>query len=227
MIYITGDKHGVFDSLINFSYKNKLTSDDIIFIAGDVGINYNEDHNDNRVKRKLSKIKSNILCVRGNHEKRPEHISSYQIIENEWGKFYQEEEYKNLLFCIDGEEYNIDGKKILCIGGAYSVDKPWRIMYGFKWFPDEQLSKKEQEDILKKTKGEKFDFVISHTCPQKFVPIERLFPDIDQSTVDKSMEKFLDKIEKNIRYKKWYCGHWHTDKTDKKIRFIFNDIIEI
>ena len=48
---------------------------------------------------------------------------------------------------------------------------------------------------------------------------------IDQSKVDNTTEIFLDKVEEKLNYKKWYCGHYHTDKVVDKIRFMFNDII--
>ena len=56
------------------------------------------------------------------------------------------------------------------------------------------------------------DMVLSHTCPLKYEPIEVFIPGLDQSTVDKSTEKWLGKIESILDYKKWYCGHYHTAK---------------
>ena len=47
---------------------------------------------------------------------------------------------------------------------------------------------------------------------------------LDQSKVDKSMEIFLDKIEENIDYDKWYCGHFHTEKQIDKLEFMFGRI---
>ena len=55
------------------------------------------------------------------------------------------------------------------------------------------------------------------------MPYEVFMSQVDQSKVDKSTEKFLDEIEDNTDYKKWYCGHYHTDKTVDKIRFMMND----
>ncbi len=49
---------------------------------------------------------------------------------------------------------------------------------------------------------------------------------IDQSKVDNSAEEFLDKVEEKLDYDKWYCGHYHTDKSSDKIRFMFNNIDE-
>lgn len=68
----------------------------------------------------------------------------------------------------------------------------------------------------------KFDVVISHTCPLRYEPIEVFLTQIDQSTVDDGTEKWLDSIENRIDYIAWYCGHWHTDKRIDKMHFLFN-----
>lgn len=57
---------------------------------------------------------------------------------------YYEEEYPDLLFAKDGEVFELDGKKAIVMGGAYSIDKMMRLMYGYGWWPDEQPS----EEIL-------------------------------------------------------------------------------
>lgn len=44
---------------------------------------------------------------------------------------YYEEKYPNILFAIDGEIYNLNSKKTLVIGGAYSVDKEFWIYVKF------------------------------------------------------------------------------------------------
>lgn len=140
------------------------------------------------------------------------------------GKVLIEEEYPNLIFAKDGETYNIDGKKILVIGGAYSVDKQYRLLHGYKWFKDEQLTNKEMITILDKVKGKHFDIVLTHTCPYKYEPREVFMQGLYQSKVDKSMEHFLDEIEENISYDKWYCGHYHTEKQIDKLEFMFDRI---
>ena len=140
------------------------------------------------------------------------------------GKVFIEEEFPNLIFAKNGETYSIDGKKVLVIGGAYSVDKNYRIIYGYQWFKDEQLSENEKETILNKYKGKEVDIILSHTCPRKYEPTEVFMSGIDQSKVDKSMEDFLDKIEENVKYSKWYCGHYHTEKKIDKLEFMFGRI---
>ena len=220
MIYITGDTHRDFSRLD----KMEFNKDDLLIILGDAGINYCLNEEDNKFKKYLKKYNVKMFCIRGNHEERPENISTYKEVSMFGGIVYIEDEYPNLIFAKDGEVYDIDGKSVLVIGGAYSVDKEYRLMYGYKWFKDEQLTKEEMDKIYNKVKGKHFDIVLTHTCPLKYEPVEVFLSRIDQSKVDKSMEHFLDKIEESIKYDKWYCGHYHTEKGIEKIEFMFENI---
>ena len=76
-------------------------------------------------------------------------------------------------------------------------------------------------------------YILTHTCPTSMEPKDMFLPQIDQSTVDKSMEIFLERIlktleEKNVQYEKWFCGHWHTDRfVPGNFRFMFMDILAL
>jgi 3-oxoacid CoA-transferase subunit A len=141
---------------------------------------------------------------------------------------YRENEFPNILFAKDGEVYDLDGISAIAIGGAYSVDKEYRLENGWSWWADEQPSdeiKAKVEKALADNRN-KIDVVLSHTTPLKYEPTEVFLSGIDQSEVDKSTEIWLDKLEQTIDYKKWYCGHYHTEKSIDKIRFLFESIIE-
>lgn len=220
MIYITGDTHRDFTRL----HKLKGTEKDMLIVLGDAGINYYLNEEDTKYKEYLNSFKIKLLCIRGNHEERPEKINTYKEVDMFGGKVYIEENYPNLIFAKDGEVYNIDGNSVLVIGGAYSVDKEYRLMYGHRWFKDEQISKEEMNNILEEVKGKHFDIVLTHTCPYKYEPKEVFIPGLDQSKIDKSMEHFLEKIEESISYNKWYCGHYHIEKQIDKLEFMFGRI---
>lgn len=220
MIYITGDTHRDFTRLNNIKFNNN----DMLIILGDAGINYFLNDEDIRFKEYLNGLNIKLFCIRGNHEERPENINTYKEKNMFGGKVFVEDEYPNLIFAKDGEEYNMDGKSVLVIGGAYSIDKEYRLLYGHKWFKDEQLTKNEMNNIFKKANGKHFDIVLTHTCPYKYEPKEMFISFIDQSKVDKEMECFLNKIEENIDYDKWYCGHFHTEKKIDKLEFMFGRI---
>ena len=228
MIYITGDKHGDYKDVIDFCYKYNTSIDDVMIILGDAGINYYLDDRDYILKDSLKELPITLFCIHGNHEERPENIRSYKTKKFYDGIVYYEDNYPNILFTKDAEIYNFDGKSTLVIGGAYSVDKYYRLAMGYNWYPSEQPSEETKNKVIKTLKehNNKVDIILSHTCSFKYMPYEVFMSGVDQSKVDKSTEKFLDEIENIIEYKKWYCGHYHTDKTVDKLRFMMNDIDE-
>ena len=228
MIYITGDKHSDFSRVFDFCTKYKTTEKDLLIVLGDAGINYYANDKDNVLKNDLIKCPITLFCVHGNHEERPENLENYKVKEFHEGIVYYEEEYPNILFAKDGEVYNFNNKKVLVIGGAYSIDKDTRIRLGYNWYESEQPSdetKNKVIDVLKENNN-KVDIILSHTCPFKYLPREMFLEGVDQSKVDQSTEIFLDKIEDTTTYSTWYCGHFHTDKNVDNMRFMFNDIQE-
>lgn len=228
MIYITGDKHGDFKDVFIFCYNNQTTKDDILIILGDAGINYYADERDYRLKNHLLQIPITLFCIHGNHEERPENISTYKTKRFHQGIVYYEEDYPNILFAKDGEVYNFNNQKVLVIGGAYSVDKWVRLARGYKWYASEQPSEETKIKVKEVLKGlnHQVDIVLSHTCPYKYIPREMFLLGVDQSSVDNQTEHFLDTIEDNTHYRSWYCGHYHADKSIDKIKFMFHDIRE-
>ena len=68
--------------------------------------------------------------------------------------------------------------------------------------------------------------MLSHTCPLKYEPVEMFQPMIDQSTVDRSTEIWLDAIEDKLEYEKWYCGHYHTEKRIDKYAYMSKSKVE-
>jgi 3-oxoacid CoA-transferase subunit A len=224
MIYITGDIHGSLKPIFDLVEKYEPKEDDIIVILGDVAVNYTGRLRDKFIKEEMNNIGVTFFCIHGNHENRPQNIASYQ--EKNWngGRVLYEEDYPNILFPVDGDIFELEGNKCLVIGGAYSVDKFYRLRNGYNWWPDEQPSPTIKEYVEKQIKKNKIDVVFSHTCPYKYIPTECFLSGIDQSKVDNSTEQWLDTIEEAIEYKAWYLGHWHTDKRIDKMHFLFHGV---
>ena len=112
--------------------------------------------------------------------------------------------------------------KHLVIGGAYSVDKYYRLRLGYGWWEDEQPSPEIKTYVEQQVAEKKFDIVLSHTCPFKYEPTEMFLQGIDQSSVDDSTEHWLDTIEEAIEYRAWFCGHWHVNKRIDKMHFLYH-----
>ena len=219
MIYVTGDTHGKFQRITDFCEHEKTSCEDIMIILGDAGINYNGWVLDREKKELLKTLPITLFCIHGNHEQRPDTIDSYA--EKRWhgGIVYWEEDYPNLLFAKDGEIFDLDGKQTIVIGGAYSIDKMIRVIYGYGWWADEQPSdeiKRYVEEQLEK-RNWKIDVILSHTVPLKYEPREMFMTGVDQSNVDKSTEEKLE-------YQKWYCGHYHTEKKIGKVDMKYKEI---
>ena len=229
-IYITGDTHADFKDLIRQAQRFDFTERDLLIILGDVGINYFGDLRDDKSKKTLEAVPCTILCIHGNHEMRPtspEIAEKYKKIEWHGDTAYVEDNYPRFIMAEDGSRYHINERDFLVIGGAYSVDKLYRLEYGYRWFKDEQLTEEEKDNIRKKVEkhGNKEDVILAHTCPYNNRPVECFMKDVNQSTVDNSMEHFLQEIVDKIEYNALYCGHWHTEKQDGKVRIMFHDII--
>ena len=229
MYYITGDTHGDFKRILSFCDAQSFAPErDTLIIMGDAGLNYYGDDRDMALKAKVSRLPITLLCIHGNHEMRPDGIASYE--ESIWhgGKIYVEAAHPNILFAKDGEVFELNGEFAIVIGGAYSVDKYYRLARGHRWFEDEQPSEETMEKVERKlgSLDWRIDTVLSHTCPLKYEPTEVFLKGIDQSTVDKRTERWLDTIESKLKYNRWFCGHYHTDKQIDKLQFLYHRIQE-
>ena len=136
--------------------------------------------------------------------------------------------------------YNIEGYNFLFVPGAYSVDKFYRLETHKPWNPQEQLTLKEQLKLFDlvddcNINNIPIDFVIGHTFPLSIEPYYRyLFLDfIDQSTVDKNMENFLDHLsfifEENFAFKHYFGGHFHDNIYNMKDKYtmLYDNVINI
>lgn len=229
MIYITGDTHREFERIEELCNVNDTKKDDILIILGDAGINYYLDESDIALKEYLQELPVTLFCIHGNHEERPYMIDGYE--EKEWhgGIVYVESGFPDLLFARDGEIYDFNGKKTIVIGGAYSVDKYYRLSGNVPWFyteqPDEQtMSYVERQ--LDKCEW-KIDYVFSHTAPLKYEPRDIFLPNINQETIDISTEKWLDEIENRLSYEAWFLGHYHCDRNSGRTVILFEEILEL
>lgn len=229
-LFLTGDTHGKFDRIKRFCESNNTTTDDVLIILGDAGINFYLGTRDVILKEMLSEFPITFLCIHGNHEERPENIGTYKTKEWQGGIVYYEPQYPNILFAKDCELFNLNGQSYFVFGGAYSIDKSYRLaMCPQYYFASELPTENVKMQGLTKldSLGWKVDNILTHTCPLKYEPVEWFLSGVDQSAVDKTLEYYLDEIEDKTEYKKWYCGHFHGVKKIDKIQFMYEDYIEV
>lgn len=232
MIYITGDTHRDFYRIKEFCRRINTCKDDIIIILGDAGINYELGTSDKQLKNKLKQLPITLFCIHGNHEERPYLIkddNDYPLYKEKKmfnGVVYVEDDYPNIIFGKDGEYYSIGEHNFFVIGGAYSIDKYYRLAHGYKWFKSEQPSEEIKKDVeIKLAKLQyKVDIVLSHTAPLKYEPVEFFLSNVNESNIDKSTEIWLDQIESKLEYNHWYFGHYHNYKRIDKMELLFQTI---
>jgi 3-oxoacid CoA-transferase subunit A len=221
-VYLMADIHGDWRPVRDFLNRidNKYDNTDTIIILGDAGLNFFFNHRDENTKTKLNKLGINLFIIRGNHEERPEicaikYPEQWHIEEYFGNKVWVENDYPYIKYAWDKPAmYNINGYTTMVLPGAYSVDKYRRLQMGWSWFETEQLEEWEMS-IGRETLenyGYKCDLVLSHTCPIIYEPTDLFLSVVDQSMVDKAMERYLGEIEYNLDYKAWCWGHYHTHR---------------
>lgn len=220
-VLITGDCHGKVELRLT-NIKEMMPEYDpletAIIILGDVGFNYYGTKHDWKNKKHASEFGYTLYCLRGNHEDRANNTKGTKIVYDNFvhGYVFEETEFPNIKYFADEvAEYNIMGKEVLCIPGAYSVDKWYRLQNDWQWFAQEQLTEEEMRYAEKEFCGKHYDFVFSHTAPLKWEPVDLFLNCIDQSTVDKTMEIWLNKFESMISWKHWLFGHYHADRIER------------
>lgn len=194
------------------------------------------------MKRYLESLPITFMLIKGNHDQRPsKNLCELKYVDRPdvKGYFYIEPEFPSIMYTTMFGEYEVLGKKSFILGGAYSIDKNYRLdmydqgFHNYRWFYDEQMNPQELHDSreLLLSASKPWDYIFSHTCPQKYEPYDKFMSGVDQGTVDKTMEIWFDKIEETVPYKKWFCGHYHTDRISPesggKLRLMYDDIIEL
>lgn len=188
-VMVVGDIHGYWGNLNTLINHKKP---DLILQCGDFG--YWPGHK----KFEFEQLKLDNTIIRwcdGNHE-------------NHWelAKRESDEVAPGVIYMPRGSTYTLpDGRNVLFMGGADSIDKAWRTI-GYDWFPEEIITQKDILDLP----DMKIDIVISHTCPRELIPV--------MSQIDPIKDKDPSYIALSEVYKKykpslWFFGHFHYYKT--------------
>lgn len=225
MVFISGDAHGNFDKIYNFARKMQLSINNSIIILGDMGLCWRRDMQDFHYNTQLwesFKYKCKLFWLEGNHE-------NYDIIQKLPKENNMRKCSDNIYMLERGQVYNFEGKKILTIGGADSVDKFRRIKH-LSWWEQEQISDKDVAAALTH-KNEKLDYVFSHAAPAAIVDKYKYILcqlSLDEDTIDHTSENQLEILRQNLSFEHWGFGHYHTDvHLDDTYFCLFNTFEEI
>lgn len=240
-VYVTGDCHAEFSRFYPNQLKAanlSLTPDDIVIVAGDMGLPWGEENTygpedwptkwsyaDTAHLRFLKELPAAILFIDGNHE----NFDLYRDIPYV-SPFYGGKAQKladNVYHLLRGEVYTIQGKTFFTMGGATSIDKAYR-RERISWWPQEIPSYQEWEHAF--TTLDKYnwnvDYVITHTCPDVFLQNRK---DFDVWPDGCPVRQMLNRIEQQLTYGWWYFGHYHEiyDDPEMKCSWLYQNIKKI
>jgi Calcineurin-like phosphoesterase len=223
-IFVCGDIHGLPEDTKklngrNFREQKELTKEDVLIQLGDFGWVWYEIGTNKEQEYWLDWLAEKnytLAVVLGNHE-------NYDIIEalplvEKWGNEVHVLKRNNgeIYFFKRGGVYTINNRKILTIGGAESTDKEARIAH-ISWWEQEVLSHEETEYCLNEiaSHNNQFDYVLSHTCPAKYVG------NFTKKHIKLNcyVARFLDHIDDIVSCKKWHFGHFHQDKSIQRGKY--------
>ena len=199
MIYVTGDVHGDYDSLMERELHH-LKKGDKLIITGDFGFIWDNSKKELNNLKKLSKKKYDVLFVEGAHENFKK-LREYPEVDLYQGKGYK---IDHNIYCLKrGEIYVIDGKRVFTLGGGLPPyeDEPQTIPPSMP--TDDEL--KYAVDNIRKHKR-RVDLIITHEAPAS---VKRM---IDRNATVNDLNIFLDTVMKNTRCGKWFFGALHQDR---------------
>ena len=217
----------------NFS----IYSDSVFIIAGDCGIGFNKPKYYEDLFEKFNKILSYnntyIIFVRGNHDD-PAYFDGERI------------NLSNIKAVPDYSVINANGKNILCVGGAISLDRTWRIkqeerINRFSLTKKKTIYWKDEapvynQDALNEIiNSTKIDCVVSHSAPSFVNPeshngIEE-WSEGDSTLVSdiKEERRVLDKVfetlrDSDMRPKYWAYGHFDFNYIERRSDTLFRGL---
>jgi len=188
-IMILGDVHGEFGKLNQLINRRKP---DLIIACGDFGY-WPNDRGSQFSYIKLAGAK--LLWCDGNHE------DFWSLQQRE-----SDEIEPGIIYMPRGSTYTLpDGRNILFMGGAHSIDKHLRTV-GIDWFPEETIRQGDMMDLP----DMKIDIFITHTCPYELVPeMLKEYSGKDYEPSNLALSQLWDIYKPDL----WYFGHWHYFKT--------------
>lgn len=211
MIFITGDTHGQTDfaKLIGFvRERSDLTKDDYVIIAGDFGAVWDEATLEKDLKP-YRDLPFTVLFVDGNHENF-DLLNAFPVEEWHGGKVHKVK--PDIIHLMRGQVFEIEGKTFFTFGGATSIDKAYRLAYGYGWWEQERPTYAEYDEGIANLKryGNRVDYIVTHSCGERAL----MYPPL--RTRSSKMQSFFENrllsgFEDGVEYTHWYFGHYHLD----------------
>lgn len=225
-IFITGDTHGDIDwgKLNNrqFPVGKTLTRDDYVIVCGDWGGVWG-DGTDRYVQKWWKDKPYTLLFVDGNHENF-EKLNEFPTEIWNGGRIHRIAE--NIIHLMRGQVFEIDGIKFYVMGGAASIDKQWRIPY-ISWWPEEIPSMSEEAEGFRNLEknGNSVDVILTHDGPASVVRM--MMEEFGKEFCSDGLSRGFDNLAEAIKFKHWFFGHYHIDKTISKYTCCYKKVYEL
>lgn len=220
MIYVTGDIHGEVERFEEKQIR-RLKKQDTLIVLGDFGFLWDGSKAEKKKLAWLTKRRYQLLFIDGCHENF-DMLSEYPVVDYMGGK--ARHLGGNLYYIMRGSLLEIEGKKLLCFGGAESWDKEDR-EEGINWWRSELPSSEELELCsrnLKAAEG-KVDYILTHDAPGSILEFTQLM-----EGQPNWLHTFFDRIQQQAAYRKWLFGRYHKDLTlSAKARAVFLDVVPL
>lgn len=249
MIFVTGDCHADFHKFNTkqFPQQKEMTKDDYVIVCGDFGGIWNNSESERYWLDWMERKSFTLLFVDGNHENF-DMLATFPVVDFHGGKVHQIR--SNIFHLMRGQCYDLQGKTFFCFGGASSHDiedgildpfgfedkskfvetycnwtkqgKQFRIK-GISWWQQELPCEEEMYEATWNLAMENFkvDFVITHCLPQSMASA------LSFTQSDKLTLFFEQLLAKGLTFKRWYCGHYHIDKSLLNYVVLYNNIEQI
>lgn len=234
-IFVCGDTHGLLNvkKLNRVIEKEKLTYEDYIIICGDAGIVWSDETTIEFIKFYES-LGVNILFIDGNHENFND-LKKYPI--ETWCGGCTHRISEHIRYLCRSQVFDFLGRKILTLGGADSHDKEFR-EENVSWWRDEAITKTDIEIAYRNLEKVNFevDYILTHTPShifakslyELFTRCGEEFPSYLQTKFKHNESgKLLNDLDIDVKYKMWFCGHWHIDEKMGDNQVLFENVVEI
>lgn len=176
-ILMCGDTHGYTAHLEYLLRTAKQQNCDRIFVLGDFGL-WEHTHDGvvflNKLNRMSERAGVKVYCLDGNHDN---WLHSLYLA----GMGSDDEGFHlirpHIRYSSRGHAWSWGEKRFITLGGAYSVDKDYRLRMEAKqdapgtwWFPEEEMTDDSMRAILAELEGVKFDVMLAHDKPMYSMP---------------------------------------------------------
>lgn len=206
---LLGDIHGDFQEIYYFSKRNETQEPINLIQVGDFGAGFKSSFIDDMeyLNTELANSNVTLYAIRGNHDD---------------PKFFNGEyNWSNIKLLPDYTVLEIEGKRILLVGGAISIDRLQRTE-NVSWWKDEVFN----FDSEKLSEFRNIDTVITHSAPhfvfpQTFNSLVLSFASYDSKLIQdltderNRFNEMYNILNENNKIKHWFYGHFHTTRSER------------